>query len=101
MDGLVEWLGIGSGFSTLAIGIIGLWLGRRKDKESLKALLDLVALYRKDVEMRQGFNPAQNALQREWIDLQRQIHEAEERWRNLTAVGKVIKFFAENSDRLE
>ena len=58
----------------------------------------MVVLYRKENELFQGSLPAQLALQRKWLELQKQIHEAEEKREWVKLIGGALKCISENND---
>lgn len=83
---------------TLLISIIKLWLDLKKSKETQKVLSEMMNLYRKEVELLQRGLPEQIAIQRERLALEKEIHEAKEKWKQLEALGKIAKFVVENSE---
>ena len=82
----------------LIISVITLGLDLRKTRRSLKVMGEMVVLYKRQVELLQASIPAHLALEKERLELQKKIHDEEQKWKGLMAVGKIIEFFAENSD---
>jgi hypothetical protein len=102
MDGIIEWISIGISFAILAATIISvwlIWLSVRKEKKKIDVLGKLIFVYQSEVELLKRSYPEQLAFQQQWLALQKQKQENEDNWRKLTAVGKFLKFIAENSDQ--
>lgn len=92
MDGIEIWIGIGS----LIVAVVALLLDRIRHKKKINALAEMILLYRKEVELLQKSLPRQLALQKEWINLQKQINEAEDRREWAKLIGGALKYITEN-----
>ena len=94
MDGIETWISLG----VLLVGVITLWLDHIRDKKKINTLVEMVVLYKKEINLLQRSLPAQLAFQQEWLNLQKQIHEAEEKREWAKLIGGALKYIAENSD---
>ena len=94
MDGIETWVSLG----VLLVGVITLWLDHIRDKKKINTLTEMVVLYKKEIDLLQRSLPAQLALQQEWLNLQKQIHEAEEKREWIKLIGGALKYITENSD---
>ena len=82
----------------LLISIIKLWFDLKKSNASLKVLSEMTNLYRKEVELLQQALPEKISFEREKLALDREIHAAKEKWKQLEIVGKIFKYIIDNDE---